>query len=150
MATNASSHVGPPPRAMRRVMVLSPAGPVTRLFHRSQLFLTLEQEVSRTRRSDRGFCVLMIDVDDLKAINDGAGHLRGDEVLRALGAVIQGSIRAVASAYRYGGDEFVVLLPETDIVGAFVVAEKIRAGAEEFGMMAGGAQSLTRVRLGLV
>ena len=114
--------------AMQRVLDLSRTDPLTGLFNRSQLFLTLEQEVSRTRRSDRGFCVLMIDVDGLKAINDSAGHLRGDEVLRALGAVIHGSIRTVDSAYRYGGDEFVVLLPETEIVGAFVVAEKIRIG----------------------
>ena len=136
--------------AMQRVLDLSRTDPLTGLFNRSQLFLTLEQEVSRTRRSDRGFCVLMIDVDGLKAINDSAGHLRGDEVLRALGAVIHGSIRAVDSAYRYGGDEFVVLLPETEIVGAFVVAEKIRIGAEEVGLAAGGGDPITSVSIGLV
>ena len=137
-------------RAMARVLDLSRTDPLTGLFNRSQLFLTLEQEVSRTRRSDRGFCVLMIDVDGLKAINDSAGHLRGDEVLRALGTVIHGSIRTVDSAYRYGGDEFVVLLPETEIVGAFVVAEKIRIGAEEVGMVAGGGDPITSVSIGLV
>jgi diguanylate cyclase (GGDEF)-like protein len=138
-------------RAMEGVIDLWRTDPLTGLFNRSQLFITLEQEVSRTRRSDRGFCVLMLDLDGLKAINDQGGHLRGDEVLRALGAVIQGSIRAVDSAYRYGGDEFVVLLPETDIVGAFVVAEKIRAGAEEVGAELGGAAgSLTSVSIGLV
>ena len=137
-------------RAMQRVLDLSRTDPLTGLFNRSQLFLTLEQEVSRTRRSDRGFCVLMIDVDGLKAINDSAGHLRGDEVLRALGTVIHGSIRAVDSAYRYGGDEFVVLLPETEIVGAFVVAEKIRIGAEEVGIVAGGGDPITSVSIGLV
>jgi diguanylate cyclase (GGDEF)-like protein len=150
LAFVAIAYAGHQRRALQRVIDLSRTDPLTALFNRSQLFLTLEQEVSRTRRSDRGFCVLMIDLDGLKAINDGAGHLRGDEVLRALGAVIQGSIRAVDSAYRYGGDEFVVLLPETDIVGAFVVAEKIRAGAEDFGMAAGGAESLTSVSIGLV
>jgi diguanylate cyclase (GGDEF)-like protein len=137
-------------RAMERVLDLSRTDPLTGLFNRSQLFLTLEQEVSRTRRSERGFCVLMIDVDGLKAINDSAGHLRGDEVLRALGGVIHGSIRTVDSAYRYGGDEFVVLLPETDIVGAFVVAEKIRIGAEEVGLVAGAGDPITSVSIGLV
>jgi diguanylate cyclase (GGDEF)-like protein len=101
-------------------------------------------------RSDRGFCVLMIDLDGLKRINDEAGHLRGDEVLRALGAIIAGSIRTVDSAYRYGGDEFVVLLPETDIVGAFFVAEKIRIGAEEVGTTQGTGESVTSVSIGLV
>ena len=137
-------------RAMERVLDLSRTDPLTGLFNRSQLFLTLEQEVSRTRRSERGFCVLMIDVDGLKAINDSAGHLRGDEVLRAIGGVIHGSIRTVDSAYRYGGDEFVVLLPETEIVGAFVVAEKIRIGAEEVGLVAGTGDPITSVSIGLV
>ena len=136
-------------RAFRRAIELSRTDPLTGLFNRSQLFATLEQEVSRTRRSDRGFCVLMIDLDGLKAINDTGGHLRGDQVLRAIGAVISGSIRAVDSAYRYGGDEFVVLLPETDIVGAFVVAEKIRLGAEELDL-ALGPEPVASVSIGLV
>jgi diguanylate cyclase (GGDEF)-like protein len=135
---------------MQGVIVLWRTDPLTGLFNRSQLFVTLEQEVSRTRRSDRGFCVLMIDLDGLKSINDQAGHLRGDEVLRAIGAVIAGSIRNVDSAYRYGGDEFVVLLPETDIVGAFFVAEKIRIGAEEVGVAQGPGEPLTSVSIGLV
>src|SRR5687767_4776503 len=136
-------------RAMRRAIDLSRTDPLTNLFNRSQLFVTLEQEVSRTRRSDRGFCLLMIDLDGLKAINDTGGHLRGDQVLRALGAVITGSIRTVDSAYRYGGDEFVVLLPETDIVGAFVVAEKIRVGAQELELTL-GPESPASVSIGLV
>jgi len=134
-------------RAMQRAIDLSRTDPLTGLFNRSQLFVTLEQEVSRTRRSDRGFCVLMVDLDGLKAVNDTGGHLRGDQVLRGLGLVIGGSIRTVDSAYRFGGDEFVVLLPETDIVGAFVVAEKIRLGAEDLELSVG---SQTSVSIGLV
>jgi diguanylate cyclase (GGDEF)-like protein len=149
LAFVATAYAGHQRRAMQRVIELSRTDPLTSLFNRSQLFLTLEQEVSRTRRSDRGFCILMIDLDGLKAINDSAGHLRGDEVLRALGGVIQSSIRTVDSAYRYGGDEFVVLLPETDIVGAFVVAEKIRVGAEELELTL-GADSQASVSIGLV
>ena len=150
LAFVAVAYAGHQRRTVAHALALSRTDPLTSLFNRSQLFVTLEQEVSRTRRSDRGFCVLMIDVDGLKAINDSAGHLRGDEVLRALGAVIRGSIRTVDSAYRYGGDEFVVLLPETDIVGAFVVAEKIRAGAEDVGMMTAEADAMTSVSIGLV
>ena len=134
-------------RAIRRVMELARTDALTGLFNRAQLYVTLEQEVSRTRRSDRGFCVLMVDLDGLKAVNDTGGHLRGDQVLRGLGSVIAGSIRTVDSAYRFGGDEFVVLLPETDIVGAFVVAEKIRLGAEDLELSVG---SQTSVSIGLV
>ncbi len=144
------AYAGHQRRAMARAIEQARTDPLTSLFNRAQLFVTLEQEVSRTRRSDRGFCVLMIDLDGLKAINDSGGHLRGDEVLRALGAVIRTSIRTADSAYRYGGDEFVVLLPETDIVGAFVVAEKIRGGAEELGMMMSGPEPVTSVSIGLV
>jgi len=150
LAFIATAYAGHQRRAMQRVIDLSRTDPLTGLFNRSQLFLTLEQEVSRTRRSDRGFCVLMMDLDGLKAINDISGHLAGDEVLRGLGGVIHSSIRTVDSAYRYGGDEFVVLLPETDIVGAFVVAEKIRSGAEEVGLALGGSEPVTSVSIGLV
>ena len=150
LAFVAIAYAGHQRRAVAHALALSRTDPLTSLFNRSQLFVTLEQEVSRTRRSDRGFCVLMIDVDGLKLINDTTGHLRGDDVLRAVGAVIRTSIRNVDSAYRYGGDEFVVLLPETEIVGAFVVAEKIRAGAEEVGMAMAAAEPLTSVSIGLV
>jgi diguanylate cyclase (GGDEF)-like protein len=138
-------------RRMRAtVLQLSRTDGLTGLYNRSQLSPTLEQEVQRTRRSERGFCLLMIDLDGLKAVNDSYGHHRGDEVLRSLGGVIRRSIRLVDSAYRYGGDEFLVLLPETDFAGAFVVAEKIRAGAEELGLAAGGGEMLTSVSIGLV
>lgn len=150
LAFVAIAYAGHQRRTVAHALALSRTDPLTSLFNRSQLFVTLEQEVSRTRRSDRGFCVLMIDVDGLKLINDTAGHLRGDDVLRALGAVIRTSIRNVDSAYRYGGDEFVVLLPETEIVGAFVVAEKIRAGAEEVGLALTETEPLTSVSIGLV
>lgn len=138
-------------RRMRAtVLELSRTDTLTSLFNRAQLFPTLEQEVQRTRRSERGFCLLMIDLDGLKAVNDSYGHHRGDEVLRTLAGVIRRSIRLVDTAYRYGGDEFLVLLPETDFAGAFVVAEKIRAGAEEAGLKAGGGELLTSVSIGLV
>jgi diguanylate cyclase (GGDEF)-like protein len=75
----------------------------------------------------------MVDLDGLKRLNDTLGHARGDDGLQELGTIIRNSIRSIDSAYRYGGDEFTVLLPETDFRGAFVVAEKVRAGAELLG-----------------
>jgi diguanylate cyclase (GGDEF)-like protein len=138
-------------RRMRAtVLQMSRTDALTGLYNRSQLFPTLEQEVQRTRRSERGFCLLMIDLDGLKAVNDSYGHHRGDEVLQLLGGVIRHSIRLVDTAYRYGGDEFLVLLPETDFAGAFVVAEKIRSGTEQMGLSAGGGELLTSVSVGLV
>jgi diguanylate cyclase (GGDEF)-like protein len=138
-------------RAMRgAVERMSRIDPLTGLFNNSQLYPMLEQEVQRTRRSERGFCLLMIDLDGLKAVNDSFGHHRGDEVLRSLGSVIRSSIRNLDTAYRLHGDEFMVLLPETDFAGAFVVAEKIRIGAEEVGLSAGTVDMPTSVSIGLV
>ena len=138
-------------RAMRSaVEQMSRIDALTGLFNSSQLYPMLEQEVQRTRRSERGFCLLMIDLDGLKAVNDTYGHHRGDEVLRALGTVIRSSIRNLDTAYRLHGDEFLVLLPETDFGGAFVVAEKVRIGAEEVGLTAGTVEMLTSVSIGLV
>ena len=137
-------------RVRARVLELSQTDPLTGLFNRGHLYLTLEQEIQRTRRSGRGFCVLMIDLDGLKAINDSMGHLRGDDVLRSVGRVITGSIRAVDSAYRYGGDEFLILLPETEFIGAYVVAEKIREGVEQISESLVTDPASTSVSIGLV
>ena len=137
-------------RVRRMLSDLSRIDPLTGLFNRGQMYPTLEQEVRRTRRSTRSFSVLMIDLDGLKAVNDSLGHQRGDEVLRSLGRAIRGNIRTVDTAYRYGGDEFVVLLPETDYAGAFVVAEKIRFDAEQVGARLEGEGASTSVSIGLV
>src|SRR4029079_4759882 len=88
----------------------------------------LDRQIARGARSARGFCLLMMDLDELKAINDRLGHFTGDRVLRGVGPVITSAVRQIDTAARYGGDEFVVLLPETDPTGAYVLAEKIRIG----------------------
>lgn len=137
-------------RIRASVLELSQTDSLTGLLNRGRLFPTLEQEVQRTRRSGRGFCVLMVDLDGLKAINDSMGHLRGDEVLRAVSRIMAGSIRTVDSAYRYGGDEFIILLPETEFIGAYVVAEKIREGVEGIGPSIGAEEASTSVSIGLV
>jgi two-component system cell cycle response regulator len=109
---------------------LSTIDPLTNLFNRGFFFAALEREIARSARSSRGFCLLMMDLDELKTINDRYGHFHGDRVLRGVGEVVQAGVRRIDTAARYGGDEFVVLLPETDPTGAYVVAEKIRIGVE--------------------
>ena len=107
---------------------LSTIDPLTGLFNRAFFFAAIEREMARSARSGRGFCLLMMDLDGLKDINDRLGHFHGDRVLRAVSEVIASGVRRIDTAARYGGDEFVVLLPETDPTGAFVLAEKIRIG----------------------
>ena len=120
---------------------LSTIDSLTGLFNRSYFFASLEREIARSDRSGRRFCLLMMDLDGLKATNDKYGHFVGDRVLRGVGDVIRRSVRKIDSPARYGGDEFVVLLPETDPSGAFVVAEKIRQGVAERTYEAGSRSS---------
>jgi diguanylate cyclase (GGDEF)-like protein len=110
---------------------LSTIDPLTALFNRGFFFAALEREIARSARSGRGFCLLMMDLDELKAVNDRLGHFHGDRVLRAVGGIVSEGVRRIDTAARYGGDEFVVLLPETDPTGAYVVAEKIRLGVQD-------------------
>jgi len=115
-------------RSRDAALRLSMIDPLTGLFNRSFFFAAIEREMARSARSGRGFCLLMLDLDELKTINDRAGHHAGDAALRAVAATIEGGIRRIDVAARYGGDEFVALLPETDPTGGWVLAEKIRLG----------------------
>ncbi len=110
---------------------LSTVDPLTGLFNRTFFFAAVEREIARSARSGRGFCLLMMDLDELKMVNDRYGHFVGDRVLRGVGEVIRDGVRRIDTAARYGGDEFVVLLPETEATGAYVLAEKIRQGVAE-------------------
>ena len=110
---------------------LSTIDPLTGLFNRGFFFAALAREIARSARSGRGFCLLMMDLDELKAINDRVGHFHGDRVLHAVGEVVNAGVRRIDTAARYGGDEFVVLLPETDPTGAYVLAEKVRLGVQD-------------------
>jgi diguanylate cyclase (GGDEF)-like protein len=115
-------------RSREAAVRLSTVDTLTGLFNRSFLVAALEREIARSGRSGRGFCLLMMDLDGLKAANDRWGHHIGDEVLRAVGDQIRDHVRLIDTPARYGGDEFVVLCPETDPSGAYVLAEKIRSG----------------------
>ena len=137
-------------RLQAATLQLSVTDSLTGLFNRAQIYVDLDQEVRRSRRSLRPFCLLMVDMDGLKLINDSLGHERGDAAIRGIAGAIRRSIRTVDSAYRYAGDEFVVLLPETDVGGAFVVAEKIRQGAEELAAALTREEAPTTVSIGLV
>jgi diguanylate cyclase (GGDEF)-like protein len=90
----------------------------------------------------------MMDLDELKTINDKQGHFVGDRVLRSVGDVIRDGVRRIDIAARYGGDEFVVLLPETEASGAYVVAEKIRLGVAD--LVVAGTDMKTSMSVGVV
>lgn len=99
---------------------------LTGCFNHEQCLQTLDVELRRARRSGRPLSIVMFDIDHFKTINDGLGHLRGDEILRAVGAQLNRKLRATDVSNRYGGDEFLIILPDTDLTGAERVAETLR------------------------
>jgi len=137
-------------RSREAAIRLSTVDSLTGLYNRTFFFASLEREIQRSARSGRGFCLLMMDLDGLKAINDRLGHFHGDEALRSVGDTIREGVRRIDTAARYGGDEFVVVLPETDPTGAFVLAEKIRQGVAERALGGPDVELRTSLSIGVV
>ena len=98
---------------------------LTQLYNHRYFYERLDEEVKRCRRSHQMFSIIMCDLDNFKAINDLYGHLAGDEILRHLASVLRDRLRSTDIIARYGGDEFAILLPDTDKAGAASVARKI-------------------------
>jgi diguanylate cyclase (GGDEF)-like protein len=133
----ASVVAGEQRRTRDAALRLSLHDPLTRLYNRTFLFAVIEREIARAGRTNRRFSLLMLDLDGLKPINDRYGHYFGDRMLQAVAEAIRQGIRVIDTAARYGGDEFVVLLPETDPEGAAVVAEKLRRSVASIRLNAG-------------
>jgi diguanylate cyclase (GGDEF)-like protein len=100
---------------------------LTGLPNRRALQDTIRRMIAQTTRTMSPMAALMCDLDHFKQVNDRYGHGRGDDVLAAVGAALAESIRGSDFAGRYGGEEFLLLLPDTDAVGATALAEKVRA-----------------------
>nr|HEX4315498.1 sensor domain-containing diguanylate cyclase [Kofleriaceae bacterium] len=104
---------------------------LTGLFVRRYFDARIQEEIERSKRYEQPFSVVMMDVDDFKKLNDTYGHLVGDRVLRAIATVVKAQMRGVDTAARYGGEEIAVVLPRTEMVGAYNQAERIRAAIAE-------------------
>jgi diguanylate cyclase (GGDEF)-like protein len=113
-------------RLYQEVQSLALTDPLTGLQNRRSLFELGRVEFSRALRMDRHFCCMMLDLDHFKLINDNYGHPIGDQVLQEIATRCKNSVRAVDLLGRYGGEELIILLPETDIETAFQVAERLR------------------------
>ncbi|MEX2540569.1 MAG: diguanylate cyclase [Trueperaceae bacterium] len=112
---------------------LSREDPLTKLFNRRELENRLREELNRLQRfGGKPFSVVMCDIDDFKVINDRHSHVVGDEILVHFSGILRGNTREIDVAARVGGEEFVLLLPETDLDEAHLVAEKVRVAVEAF------------------
>ena len=99
---------------------------LTGLYNSRQFFYQIKQEIKRFQRYFRDLSLLMLDIDFFKKYNDTWGHLEGDRVLMSMGMVISSCLRSMDSAYRYGGEEFAVILPETELKEACLVGNRIK------------------------
>jgi len=103
---------------------------LTRTYNRRYLIDFLTREISLCRRHSRPLSLLLFDIDRFKQINDGFGHASGDQVLREMVELAREGVRREECLARYGGDEFVVVMPETELEGARIVAERTRSRVE--------------------
>ena len=112
-------------RSDERVQQMAVSDPLTGLANYRRLLDALDSEINRHGRTGRSFAVLLLDLDGLKKINDAHGHLVGSRALCRLANILQIHCRAIDTAARYGGDEFVLVLPETEPAAAAQVAQRI-------------------------
>lgn len=110
----------------KRFHQLSITDGLTGLYNHRHFYTVLSEELKRSERYGRPLSLVCFDLDNLKYCNDNYGHLEGDRILRLVGETLRSVLRQSDGCFRYGGDEFMILLPEADLRKAYIVAEKIR------------------------
>jgi diguanylate cyclase (GGDEF)-like protein len=117
-------------KANKELAILSQTDGLTQLFNRSHWESCLQAEYKRWMRSQHASSLVILDIDHFKKVNDTYGHVVGDDVIRHLAKLIQVHVRETDIPGRYGGEEFVVLLPDTPLKNAYVFAERLRRAVE--------------------
>ena len=130
-------------RSMQRIQELSITDDCTGLYNARHLFTVLSEEVPRSQRFGYEFSVLFLDLDHFKKVNDDYGHLAGSRLLGQVGRCLREKLRLVDAGFRYGGDEFVVLLPQTSKEAAIFVARRLMAAFRHAQWLAEQGISLT-------
>jgi diguanylate cyclase (GGDEF)-like protein len=117
--------------AEQKLMDMAATDPLTGLLNRREGFLRIAVEFSRAERTGEDICAMMLDIDHFKNINDTYGHLTGDEVLGWLASCLQATARISDVLCRFGGEEFLLATPDTDLENAKILAERIRLAVEK-------------------
>ena len=126
-----------------RMLALATTDPVTELPNHRALLAQLDQELERAQRYERACSLLFLDLDHFKALNDGYGHKAGDAVLCEFASLIRARVRRIDTVGRWGGEEFVAILPELQADEALVLAEDVRAAVAAHTFSVGGGLHLT-------
>ena len=121
----------------RQLFRIATTDPLTGIYNRRHFMTLLAREQERTLRYGNTFSLLILDIDHFKRINDSFGHPVGDEAIKAMAAAAAAHLRPTDIIGRFGGEEFVVLLPQTDEAGAVVAAERIRDAVRRVDLLAG-------------
>ncbi len=131
-------------RARNKVRDLAATDGLTGLFNHKRIDDLMREEMRRAQRYNRPLSVLMLDLDAFKSFNDHYGHLAGDDLLRNVAQILRASVRTVDRVGRYGGEEFIVVMPETHKDDAFLLAERIRGAVEEKGFIVVAGEEVHR------
>jgi diguanylate cyclase (GGDEF)-like protein/PAS domain S-box-containing protein len=119
-------------RVINELNLLTVTDPLTEIYNYRQFAHSLDQEIKRFKRSSGTLCIIMMDLDNFKSYNDTYGHVEGDALLRGIGEILHRSLRDSDIVCRYAGDEFVMVLPDTDIQGVRESAAKIVQAVEGY------------------
>ena len=122
---------------------------LTGLYNRRQFEISLEQECNRTKRHPSDFSLAILDIDFFKKVNDTYGHQYGDYVLKTVADLMKQSFRKTDLLYRYGGEELVMIMPETNIEGALIPVQRLRRMVEEYDFEYNGVKAKVTVSIGL-
>jgi diguanylate cyclase (GGDEF)-like protein len=122
---------------------------LTGLFNHRFFQESMDKELSKAIRYQRPFSLIMLDLDYFKKINDRYGHPAGDAVLKSISETINQTVRRSDIVSRYGGEEFAIVLPETQLKGAVILAERLRKNVEQLAVKAGDATIRMTISLGL-
>ena len=122
---------------------------LTGLYNRRQFELGIEQEFNRTKRHPADFSLAILDIDFFKKVNDTYGHQYGDYVLKTVSDLMKSSFRKTDLLYRYGGEELVIIMPETNIEGAVIPVQRLRRAVEEYNFEYNGVKAKVTVSIGL-
>ena len=122
---------------------------LTGLYNRRQFEIGLEQEYNRTKRHPSDFSLAIMDIDFFKKVNDTYGHQYGDYVLKTVADLVKQSFRKTDLLYRYGGEEMVVIMPETNIEGAIIPVQRLRRMVEEYDFEYNGTKAKVTISIGL-
>jgi diguanylate cyclase (GGDEF)-like protein len=126
---NQLTEYGVPESLIEELRQLTLTDPLTELYNRRFIEPALDRARAAARRYNRPFSLILLDLDNLKTINDTHGHPAGDKAIRQLADALRKTLRAADLAGRWGGDEFIVILPETDAAGAQRLVERLKQQA---------------------